>query len=200
LRILIAEDDAMSRQVLESSVRHLGHELCIVNNGLEAWEIFNEAEFSVVLSDWMMPEIDGLELCSRIRSLKDRHYVYFILVTAKNNKEDLITALESGVDDFIAKPYYHGELVARIRAGERMLRLEQTLLDKIRSLEESTEHVRKLQGLLPICSFCKKIRDDSNYWHKVETYIQDRSRILFSHSVCPECYTTHYEQYVKDQP
>ncbi|MBM3856060.1 MAG: response regulator, partial [Verrucomicrobia bacterium] len=130
----------------------------------------------VVVSDWTMPGVDGLELCRRIRRRADAEYVYFILLTARDaTKENQEEAADAGVDDFLTKPLDVPELWTRLRVAERILRY--------------TTQVRQLEELLPICSYCKKIRDDRNYWQQIEGYISERTGSDFSHSVCPDCYT-----------
>jgi DNA-binding response OmpR family regulator len=123
-----------------------------------------------------MPGVDGLELCRRIRRRVDAEYVYFILVTARDaTKENQEEAADAGVDDFLTKPLDVSELWTRLRVAERILRY--------------TTQVRQLEELLPICSYCKKIRDDRNYWQQIEGYISERTGSDFSHSVCPDCYS-----------
>jgi response regulator RpfG family c-di-GMP phosphodiesterase len=103
-------------------------------------------------------------------------------------QEDLVTGLDAGADDYITKPFDFEELRARVRVGVRMVRLQQSLAARVSQLEEALANVRVLQGLLPICLYCKKIRDDQNYWQQVDKYIGDHSQARFSHGVCPDCY------------
>ena len=191
MNILIAEDDPISCGILKKNLEKSDHEVITSANGKEAWELFQENDISFVISDWMMPEMDGLELCSHIRSVKDHRYVYMILLTVKSKKEDLVMGMEAGADDFITKPYNIAELTVKVRAGERILQLEKNLASKIKSLEKSIEHINKLHGLLQICCYCKKIRDDKNYWHQVEEYIENHSEVVFTHCICPDCYEKH---------
>jgi len=113
---------------------------------------------------------------------------YIILLTARDDGPDLVRGLEAGADDYITKPFNRKELRARIRVGLRVVRLQQILADRVRELAEALTRVKRLQGLLPICSYCKKIRNDRNYWEKVETYISEHSEAQFSHGICPDCF------------
>ncbi len=110
------------------------------------------------------------------------------MLTTRDTKEDLAEALDAGADDFISKPFNRKELQARINVGARMLNLQMTLSKRVIELEESIQREKQLQGLLPICSYCKKIRDDNNYWSQVERYIEQKADVAFSHSICPDCY------------
>jgi len=112
---------------------------------------------------------------------------YVIMLTAKSKASDLAEAMESGTDDYISKQFNPIELNARINAGVRIVRLQKALMDDINELEETLAHVEQLQGIIPICAWCKKIRDDSQFWDSVEEYISKHSQVEFSHSICPDC-------------
>ena len=177
MKILIAEDDAVSRIVLTESLKKLGHEVIASENGRSAWNAYLAQHIPLVISDWMMPEVDGLELCRRIRSEKpSSRYTYVILLTALSGKEKYLEGMQAGADDFVVKPFDLDELQARLRVAERILSLQ--------------HEVGQLRGLLPICSYCKKIRDDANIWTRIEDYISRHSDAMFSHSLCPQCYET----------
>lgn len=143
MRTLIVDDDFDIRLLLSSTLRRWGHEVVTASNGAEAWELVRQGSVNFVISDWMMPVMDGLELCTRIRqSVLDR-YVYIILLTAKEEKQDLVTGMRSGADDFVIKPFDREELHARTRAGERILRLEQDLAEQNQKLSEAYSVIRK---------------------------------------------------------
>ena len=143
MRILVADDDSDTRQLLSSFLRNWDHEVVTARDGNEAMEILATEPVKLVISDWMMPKVDGLELCKRIRSSKFGRYIYVILLTAKNAKDELIAGMEAGADDFIVKPFNKGELRVRIRAGERMLLLQSHLEEKNRSLKEAYSVIEK---------------------------------------------------------
>jgi CheY-like chemotaxis protein len=135
-----------------------------------------------------MPGQDGLELCRRVRALPASRLIYVILLTARSTREDVIRGLKAGADDYITKPCDHDELYARLQVGARMLRLQQNLADRVRELEAALSNLNQLQGLLPMCCYCKCIRNDENYWEQVEHYIAAHSELEFSHGICPSCY------------
>jgi DNA-binding response OmpR family regulator len=175
VKVLAVEDDAVSRAVLRRALQRLGHDSVEAADGTAAWELLQHEPVRVVVSDWMMPRSDGLELCRRIRSRIGADYIYFILVTSRDaSEENQMAAADAGVDDFLTKPLDLNELWTRLRVAERILRY--------------TTQVRQLEEMLPICSYCKKIRDDQNYWQQLEGYISERTGSDFSHSVCPDCY------------
>ncbi len=193
MRILVAEDDATSRRLLEASLTRDGYQVVPASDGDQAWRILHDEDAPrLAILDWMMPEIDGIEICRRLRRESRPSYVYLLLVTTKTRTEDIVRGLEAGADDYLTKPYDPEELRCRIKSGERILRLEEALAAKVLELSEALSHVKQLQGLLPICMFCKKIRDDSDTWHRLETYIENNSEALFSHSLCEECRKEHY--------
>ena len=188
MRILIAEDDAISRRLLESTLEKWGHDVITTDNGREALEILQQQDPpNIAILDWMMPELDGVQVCQTLHGLPSNRILYIILLTAKGRKEDIVAGLESGADDYLVKPFDREELRARVNAGIRIVALELQLADRVRQLEDALGRVHELQGLLPICSYCKKVRDDQNYWHEVETYVSERSAAAFSHGVCPVC-------------
>lgn len=165
----------MTLALVRRALKRLGHEVIEAKNGREAWDVLEREPVRLVVSDWVMPETDGLELCRRIRARVMTDYVYFILLTANDaTDENQQQAMDAGVDDFLTKPLDLLELRMRLRTAERILRY--------------TTQVRQLEELLPICSYCKKIRDDKNYWQQMEGYINERTGSEFSHSICPDCY------------
>ena len=133
--ILIAEDDPVSRKLLEKTLLKAGYEVTSVENGRKALDLLNNNFFPIVLTDWMMPEIDGLELCRIIRNKAFEGYIYIILLTANDSKEDIIRGLEAGADDYLTKPFNRAELVARLNTGLRILDLEE-------SLKKANEEIR----------------------------------------------------------
>ncbi len=175
MKILTVEDDAVARAVLRQALRKLGHEVIEAADGAAAWERFQAEPVRVVVSDWLMPKLDGLELCRHVRARTGSEYTYFILLTGHDATEDnQRSAADAGVDDFLTKPLNFEELWNRLRVAERILRY--------------ATQVRQLEEMMPICSYCKKIRDDKNYWQQIEGYINERTGSEFSHSVCPDCY------------
>ncbi|MBY0515039.1 MAG: response regulator [Gemmataceae bacterium] len=189
MRILIADDDAISRTVLERTLRGWGHAVVCTRDGTEAWEAMQEEDAPrLAVLDWMMPGLEGPEVCRRVRALARPVPTYVILLTAKGQTDDIVTGLDSGADDYVTKPFDRQELRSRIRVGERVVALQQGLADRVAELETALSQVKALKGLLPICSYCKAVRDDKNYWQRVETYIAAHSDARFSHGICPDCW------------
>lgn len=150
----------------------------------------------LAILDWIMPDIDGLEVCRRVRETNSSATpIYIILLTAKTEKNDIIKGLEGGANDYVTKPFDRLELSARVLVGETVVNLQQNLAARVQELEIMLGKVKQLQTILPICSYCKHIRDDQNYWQQVETYIAEHTDTRFSHGICPDC----YESVVKPQ-
>ena len=194
MKILVAEDDVTSRRLLEVSLARSGYTVVSVKDGREACDVLESPEPPrLVILDWMMPGRDGIDICRDLRRQQDkRDYIYVMLVTTKTRAEDIVAGLEAGADDYLTKPYDPHELRCRVANGARILELQSQLAAKIAELESALTHVKHLQGLLPICMYCKKIRDDKDTWHRLETYIEKNSRAMFSHSLCEECREEHY--------
>ncbi len=190
MNILIAEDDPISRRLLEATLVKWGYEVVSTSNGAEAWEVLVGPEPPrLAILDWMMPEMDGVEICRRARGRPDPGTLHIILLTARGRKEDVIAGLLAGADDYVTKPFDHEELRARVQVGVRIVELRTMLAARVADLEEALTRVRQLRGLLPICSYCKKIRDDQNYWQQVEQYVSTHTDVQFSHGICPDCYS-----------
>jgi DNA-binding response OmpR family regulator len=189
MKVLIAEDDAVSRRVLAATLDRFGYEVVAVADGAEAWTALRSEDAPhLAILDWMMPEIDGVEVCRRVRALSAAAPPYLILLTAKSEKVDVVTGLDAGASDYLTKPFDRSELRARVQVGARVVELQEKLAARARELEVALSQVKQLQGLLPICSYCKNIRDEQNYWHRVESYISGRAEVEFSHGICPDCY------------
>lgn len=192
MKILIAEDDLTSRRRLEMVLTKWGYETVSCSNGEQAWERLQSVHTpKLAILDWLMPEMEGIEICRRLRELDTQNPVYVILLTTQNEKANIVRGLDAGADDYIIKPFEPDELQARIRVGCRVLQLQEKLANRIKDLQDSLQHIKTLQGILPICSYCKKIRDDQNYWEEVEEYVVKHSNADFTHSVCPKCYEKH---------
>ncbi len=175
--------------MLEASLLKWGYEVTATRDGKEAWEVLRNIKGPLIaVLDWMMPAMDGTEICRRARQISYHVSPYIILLTARTNRQDIAAGLEAGANDYMAKPFDHGELRARLQAGVRMLELQTALAERVRQLENALARVKRLQGLLPICSYCKRVRNDHNYWQQVEAYITEHSEAAFSHGICPECY------------
>ena len=189
MRILIADDDAVSLLALQAMLRKRGHEVVTAADGAEAWQALQQPDaprFAIL--DWMMPGLDGVEVCRRARAEPRLGNLYLILLTSRDGKAHVIEGLKAGANDYVSKPYNRDELEARVNVALQMLRLQDEVRARVRELEEALTNVKQLQKLLPICSYCKSVRDDQNYWVEVDRYLQTHSETTLSHGICPRCW------------
>jgi DNA-binding response OmpR family regulator len=190
MSILVADDDTVSRRVLERALSRAGYEVRAVGDGREACDILTgEAPPRLAILDWEMPGLTGIEVCRTVRAQALAVPIYLIVLTSKGQTEDVLTAFKAGADDYITKPFEVGELRARVSVGTRLVMLQQGLADRVTELEQALAHVKQLEGLIPICAWCRQVRNDKNYWVGVEDYLSVRSGLQFSHAICPPCRT-----------
>jgi phosphoserine phosphatase RsbU/P len=201
MKILLAEDDAFTRNVLRKTLTNWGHEVIEVSDGKQAWRaLAADDSLRLAILDWIMPVMDGIEVVRRVRaalSSTDR-YVYLILLTQKDSKEDIVAGLAAGADDYVIKPFDRNELQVRIRSGERIVELQCSLASTNAHLRDALVQVKKLSGFLPLCASCKRIRDAKGDWQQIESYISNHSEAHFSHSICPECAKQLYPDLFED--
>ena len=190
MRILIAEDTDSARLLLERTLEGWGHEVVATENGAEALAALDADGPSLLIADWMMPEMDGLELTRQIRSRDWGRYIYILMLTALGETDSIAQAMDAGADDYVTKPFARAELKARLTAADRVIGLERTLSERVAELEESLSTIKRLKELLPICMYCKKIRNDNDYWQEIEVYIREQTGSGFSHGICPDCFET----------
>ncbi len=196
MKILIADDNALSRKILESALSRPEYELIVACDGKQALEKIQQPDSAdLLILDWIMPGMDGVEVCHHARQSERPLPQYIILLTSRGEKRDIVTGLEAGADDYVTKPFDEKELLARVQAGFRILNLQSALAKRAKELEEALLEVKTLEGLLPICSYCRKIRNDKDYWQELELYVEEHSDARFSHGICPGC----YEKIVKPQ-
>ena len=188
MKILLAEDDPMYARLLQRLLEG-EYEVLPARDGVEAWEaLLAENPPQLAVLDWLMPRIDGIEVCRRVRHHPGMASTYMILLTSRDHIKDVLAGFEAGADDYLVKPCDPEELRARVRVGRRVVELQSALAAHVAQLEQALASVRQLQGLLPICSYCKRIRNDENYWEQLETYVSEHSEASFSHGICPNCY------------
>ena len=189
MKVLVAEDDRVSCRLLEARLQKDGHEVVVANDGEQAWAAFQkDPDIPLAVLDWNMPGLTGPELCQKVRQIQTQQPPYLILLTSRDSREDIVSGLQAGANDYVTKPFDFDELRARMQVGERVVRLQRSLAERVKELEEALARVKMLQGLLPICLYCKKIRDDQNYWQQLDKYITEHSEAKFSHGICPDCY------------
>ncbi|MBV9125777.1 MAG: response regulator transcription factor [Planctomycetes bacterium] len=189
MKVLIAEDETLSRLCLKNLLAHRGFEVVEAADGLHAWELLQgEDGPRLAIFDWMMPELDGLELCRRVRAAPQLQGLYIILLTALGSRKHLLQGLKAGANDFVTKPFDPEVFHARVAVAAQVVQLQADLARRVRELEEALAKVKQLQDLLPICCYCKKIRDDRNYWHQVEQYVTDHFATQVTSGICPDCW------------
>jgi phosphoserine phosphatase RsbU/P len=199
MKILIAEDDLTSRFMLASVLQKCGYQISEAGNGQEAWQALQKDDAPrVAIFDWVMPEMDGLELIRKVRAIPSDNPIYIIMLTSRNLKADIIIALDAGADDYLSKPFVPEELIARVKVGFRMVRMQDRLARQVKELQNALQQNKILRGILPICMFCKKIRNDQGYWDQVEAYVSKHSPAEFSHGICPDCMKSHYPDVHED--
>ena len=189
MRALVADDDRVTAEILSRTLKRWEFDVTVVGDGAAAWEDLRAATLpTLAIIDWMMPELDGPEVCRRVRRELPLANMYLMLLTARESRGDLVTGLDAGADDYLTKPFDPEELRARVQVGVRVLTLQKSLAERVEELQAALSNVKQLRGLLPICSYCKRIRGDDQYWQQLEGYIAEHSDAQFSHGICPTCY------------
>ena len=180
--------------MLKTTLDDLGHDLVITGDGRTACEIMLKPDApKLAILDWMMPGMDGVEVCRKIRETNLSDPAYLIILTVRDETEDIVKGLKAGANDYIVKPYNVEELQVRVGVGCRVVEMQTAMAGQIKELQAALAQIKTLRGLLPICMYCKKIRDDKQYWQKVEGYISEHTEAQFSHGVCPDCYKQHMQ-------
>ncbi len=196
MKILLADDDPTMRVVLEGLTSKWGYQPIVAEDGRIALELLKKDDApNLAIVDWMMPNLTGIEVCHHMKTVSKVRPLYIIMLTAsRTGTEDVVAALEAGADDFIMKPFEPTELHARINVGERIIGLQLELQQKIKELQDALAKIKTLSGLLPICAWCKKVRDDNGYWQNVEHFLHEHSELDFSHGICPDCLVKNFPQ------
>lgn len=199
--VLIAEDDRTSRDLLAAILRKHGHPVVETRDGEEAWSALQAPGAPrLLLLDWMMPRIDGIELCRRVRATEGAGYHHIIMVTALTDRDHVADGLDAGANDYVGKPVEPLELRARVDAGLRMLAMHERLTEKNREFEAALAQVRTLRGIVPICMHCRRVREDGRYWQRVEEYVSAHTEAHFSHGLCPDCERQYHGGGDADEP
>jgi phosphoserine phosphatase RsbU/P len=189
MRALVADDDLATAALLQRTLERWGLDVIVAHDGLEALKAVQEDPgIGLAVLDWSMPGLDGPEVCRRIRADPARAHLHLLLLTAREGRADVISGLDAGADDYLSKPFDPEVLRARVHVGLRVLKLKERLAERVAELETALSKVKQLHGLLPICSYCKHVRTDGDYWEQVEQYVSDHTDLQFSHGVCPACY------------
>lgn len=195
MRVLIADDDAVTARRLRGLAESWNYDVTLATDGPSTLAALDGPDAPrLVLLDWVMPGIDGIGVCNRIRQRDDGQLAYVIMLTARGEHEDMVAGFAAGVDDFLVKPFDADELRSRLKAASRIVDLQVRLEANIGELTAALASVKTLKGMLPICGYCKSIRDDSNYWHAVESYVASHADVAFSHGICPKCLESALER------
>jgi len=189
--VLIADDDKVTLNVLNDVLTRAGYDVITATDGEQAWKKLQQSPVQLAVLDWLMPGMEGIEICQRAAKEPKLANRYFILLTGKDKTDDLVVGLQSGASDYLRKPFNEAELLARVEVGMRFIKLQKKLAERVEEMERALATVRRLEGLLPICSYCKRIRNEQDYWERVDNYISQHANVRFSHNICPDCYEKH---------
>ena len=173
MRILVADDDPTIRLLVESGLRAGGHDVVAVETGSEAWATYKREAFPIVVTDWMMPGLDGLQLTALIRKTPRDAYTYVVMLTGRSKREDYLKAVQAGVDALLPKPLDGPMLEAQISIATRILGLQ--------------AHARQLESLMTVCSHCKRVKD-KGHWVGLDEYVHEHYQVKQSHGYCPTCF------------
>ena len=195
-RLLLVDDEPVNLQVLCNYLTAQGFELTLATSGDQALELLREQSFDLVLLDVMMPRVSGYDVCRALRETHPLEELPVIFLTAKNRASDVVAGLSIGANDFLTKPISKDELLARVRPHLELLSIHRHLEELV---EEKVSQVKVLQGLLPICAACKKIREDDGYWSELEVFIDRHSEARFTHGLCPDCVKGYEQQQIVEK-
>ncbi len=200
MRVLIAEDDPVSRKILESYLKQWDYNVTVTTDGDEALaKLTGDDPPNLAVLDWMMPGVDGIDICRKLRARENGPFVYIIMLTARGNKEDIAAGFEAGADDFVTKPFDKSELRHRVRAGARIVELHLSLNDKLNDLNESLGKLKQVHSLLPICPVCSNDRQEGDYKDRVKKYISSQPMEELAGSMCPNCRMAVGVEYIPEE-
>jgi DNA-binding response OmpR family regulator len=187
----VVDDDAMTRIALESAIRGAGWAPMAIDDPELAYEILTGPDAPpIALIDWHMPTLSGVDLCRRVRAADPAARPYLIFVTANTASNDIVTGLDAGADGYMTKPIATNELQARVRAGIRTIALQQDLRTRLQEAEAESARTKPLRDLLPMCSYCRRIRHNDE-WSSLEQFLSQRLEVRFTHGFCPTCMERH---------
>ncbi len=200
-KILVIDDVKKNIQLLGSILGNENYAVSYATNGVKALAMTESEDFDLILLDVMMPEMDGFEVCQRLKEKEKTRDIPILFLTAKSEESDIVDGLQQGAVDYLTKPFNPAELIARVKTHIDLREAHQIIVQRNAQLEELTvqlqalidenrkamSEIKILRGFLPICSNCKKIRDDDGYWTQIESYIREHSEAQFTHSICQDC-------------
>ena len=196
IKILIVDDDPDVRFATARIVEKEGYNVIKASTGSECIEKAQASKPDLILLDVVLPDAKGPELCAQIKADERLKGTFVVLISGmKTSSIEQAEGLDVGADGYIARPVSNQELRARVNAMVRILKAERERDRVILELKKALARIKRLSGLLPICSYCKKIRDDKGYWNQLEAYIDSHSEAEFSHSICGDCVKEHYADF-----
>lgn len=193
VKVLVATDDRKLRSQLKQMLDSWGYKVITASEPDEVRRLLaTMSRPRIALIDWAMLRGGSVSFIETVREMVAREAVYVILVTDAKHKDEVLDGLRAGADDYIVTPFKPHELHVRVEVGRRVVRLQAELSDRIRALEDAKRQVKSLQGLIPICCYCHKVRDDSEVWNRLERYIEEHTEAQLSHGMCPDCLEKHF--------
>ena len=195
-KVLIVDDDPDILFATTRIVEKAGYQVFTASTAAECLASARENLPDLILMDVILPDMEGPELCRKVKEDPDLSHIFVVLLSGKRTgSEDQANGLDAGADGYIARPVSNRELQARVDSMVRILSAERERDHLIIELQKALSQVKQLSGLLPICSYCKRIRDDEGYWNHLETYISGHSDAMFSHCICQKCAEEHFPDY-----
>jgi sigma-B regulation protein RsbU (phosphoserine phosphatase) len=189
VKILIAEDELTTRMTVQVCLESWGYRVESVTNGIEAWDALKKPEAPhIAILDWEMPEIDGVEVCSRVKEMEVENPPYIILLTSRDSKTDIVKGFDAGADDYMTKPFNDNELRARVRVAERLVRTQSSLSESVSELRDALNQLEMLESGIVTCGTCRKIfSNDDEVWHNFVEIVEGGADSRFFQTICPEC-------------
>jgi DNA-binding response OmpR family regulator len=178
MKVLVVDDDPVIRTVVSAGLKALAHEVTACDNGSKAWELLRKDHFPVLITDWAMPDMNGIQLTQAVRALPRESYTYVIILTGKTKREDYLTGVRAGADAFLVKPLDGALLEAQLTIAARIVGLQ--------------DHAKRLESIMTVCSYCKKVHTHEQ-WVPMEQYVKQEFKTLPSHTFCPNCFRERVE-------
>lgn len=188
MKVLVAEDEYTTRLMIQVCLEKWGYRVDSVADGKEAWDILKKENGpEVAILDWEMPEIDGVELCRRIKAMDRESPIHVIMLTARDSRSDMLQGFDAGADDYITKPFNDDELRARIRVAERIVRIQFSLYESLEELREALDLVESLQSNVLVCKKCQRLEGDDGRWRQLKELTDEDMDFRFRTVACPDC-------------